>query len=378
MKFLPVKTMLLCFILPPLFYALTIYGANKYFKSEYEEKIKDNLLFNSSEIYEGKITLEKAVERNISRLRQKELLLKKKLIHLEILVIDKSGRIIYPALSFSENTLDKGFKINSSKIAKENFEILEKGLDTKVSVNISDILRIVTALVYFSIAFIIFLAMFIKAQKKAGAYEKEKLAHIKKLEEEEKKYKDQLLSLENEKKSLAGKINGLKEKYNETRTSEEEMLDEIISLEEKLKSFNDSQAIKEHEIEELKEKLEELEKKKNILHRKKDFDFLSKRFETLYKNVIMTKKAYEGFGELEEELQIKAEELIHLLNNEPDKVIIKRKVFSGKKSKSTSFEVIFGYTGRLYFSKNKDNKTKILLIGTKNTQHKDMDYLHNL
>jgi chromosome segregation ATPase len=220
--------------------------------------------------------------------------------------------------------------------------------------------------------------MFIKAQKKAGAYEKEKLAHIKKLEEEEKKYKDQLLSLENEKKSLAGKINGLKEKYNETRTSEEEMLDEIISLEEKLKSFNDSQAIKEQEIEELKEKLEELEKKKNILHRKKDFDFLSKRFETLYKNVIMTKKAYEGFGELEEELQIKAEELIHLLNNEPDKVIIKRKVFSGKKSKSTSFEVIFGYTGRLYFSKNKDNKTKILLIGTKNTQHKDMDYLHNL
>lgn len=378
MKFLPLKTVILCFLLPPLFYVTTIYGATRYFKSGYEEKIEDILLFNSSEIYEGQITLEKAVEKNISQFRQNDFFLKKKLVNIEVSVIDKSGKFIYPTLHLPGSNIDQNFKINASKTAKENFEILEKGIETLVKCNLSEGLKFASALIYFTLAFSFFLFQYIKAFKNAGEYEKEKLERIKRLEKEEEKYKTELSTLETEKRSLAEKINSLNEKYRETRSSEEEMLDEIISLEEKLKSFNDSQDKKELEIEELKIKLEELEKKRNIIHRKKDFDFLSKRFETLYKNVIMTKKAYNGFIELEEELQIKAEELIHLLNNDPEKVIIKRKVFSGKRSKSSSFEVIFGYNGRIYFSKSKGNKIKVILIGTKNTQNKDMDYLHNL
>jgi predicted nucleic acid-binding Zn-ribbon protein len=378
MKFLPLKTMILCFILPPVFYAATIYSSNKYFISDYEAKIKNILLINSADIYAGKITLENALEKNIVNFTNKDFLLKKDLLNIEVLVADKSGTILYPVSAFSENRLEQGFKLSSSAVAKANFEILEKGLETKVNVTISNTLRFITALFYFSIAFFAFILRFTKARNLYLQYENQRLEQIKKLEQEEQTYKNMLLELENEKKNLSSKISSLREKYSETRSSEEEMLDEIISLEEKLQTLNDSQTHKEQEVNELREKLEELEKKKNVVHRKKDFDFLSKRFETLYKNVIMTKKAYEGFGELDEDLQIKAEELIHLLNNEPENVIIKRKVFSGKKSKNTSFEVIFGYTGRLYFSKNKDNKTKIVLIGTKNTQHKDMDYLHNL
>ncbi|MCB9481759.1 MAG: hypothetical protein H6680_08100 [Desulfobacteraceae bacterium] len=378
MKFLPLKKMILCFILPPLLYAATIYCSNNYLKSDYEKKIRNILLLNSNEIYEGKISLEKAIEKNISQFIETDTLLKKKIVNLEILIIEKSGKIIYPKPNLPANRLNQEFEINISNTAKENFTILEKGIDTKITISLPDWLKTSTGVIYFSIGLILFLIQYVNAVKKTREYEKEKLERIKKLEQEEKKYKEKLIDLEDEKKELAEKINALKQKYSEKKSSEEEMLDEIISLEEKLKAFNETQAKKEEEISEMRERLEELEKKKSIIHRKKDFDFLSKRFETLYKNVIMEKKAYEGFGELEEELQIKAEELIHLLNNEPEKVIIKRKVFSGKRNKTTSFEVIFGYTGRLYFSKNKENKTKILLIGTKNTQNKDMDYLHNL
>ena len=42
-----------------------------------------------------------------------------------------------------------------------------------------------------------------------------------------------------------------------------------------------------------------------------EFDFISKRFKTLYKNVEMSRKALNGFINLTEDQQIKAEETIH-------------------------------------------------------------------
>ena len=76
-------------------------------------------------------------------------------------------------------------------------------------------------------------------------------------------------------------------------------------------------------------------------------------------------------------MQIKSEEVIHQLNEDPQLVPIKRKVF-GKKGANTTFEVIFGYKGRLYYRKTKDNLIDILLIGTKNTQARDLEYLNKI
>ena len=61
-----------------------------------------------------------------------------------------------------------------------------------------------------------------------------------------------------------------------------------------------------------------------------------------------------------------------------EKITIKRKVFSGKKHRTACFEVLFAYNGRLYFKKNENNMTEVVVIGTKNTQLKDMDFLHSL
>ena len=74
---------------------------------------------------------------------------------------------------------------------------------------------------------------------------------------------------------------------------------------------------------------------------------------------------------------MKAEEVIHQLNQDSSMVTIKRKVFGGKGQK-TVFEVVFGYRGRLYFRKLPTNQIEVLAIGTKNTQAKELEFLAGL
>jgi hypothetical protein len=91
----------------------------------------------------------------------------------------------------------------------------------------------------------------------------------------------------------------------------------------------------------------------------------------------VNERAVEGYQDLEEAMKIKCEEVIHQLNDDPDQVIIKRKVF-GKKNRETVFEVLFAYKGRLYFRRLKDNTIEILAVGTKNTQDRELDFLDRL
>jgi hypothetical protein len=76
-------------------------------------------------------------------------------------------------------------------------------------------------------------------------------------------------------------------------------------------------------------------------------------------------------------MKLKCEEIVYLLNSDPDKVIIKRKVF-GKKNRETVFEVIFAYNGRLYFRKLKEGSIEVLAVGTKNTQERELEFLDKL
>ena len=135
---------------------------------------------------------------------------------------------------------------------------------------------------------------------------------------------------------------------------------------------------KEEEINELKSTISNYERRKSSKSKRNEFDFTLKRFGVLYKNIKMNRKAIAGLLNLNEDQQIKAEECILLLDHKPEKITIKRKVFSGKKHKTTCLEVLFAYNGRLYFKQKEKNEKEILVVGTKNTQAKDMGILHNL
>ena len=104
---------------------------------------------------------------------------------------------------------------------------------------------------------------------------------------------------------------------------------------------------------------------------------IKKRFNTLYKSLLINERAVYGFVELNDEMKIKAEEVIHQLNDDPSVVTIKRKVFGGKGQK-TVFEVVFAYKGRLYFRNLKNRRVEVLAVGTKNTQAKELEFLAGL
>ena len=109
----------------------------------------------------------------------------------------------------------------------------------------------------------------------------------------------------------------------------------------------------------------------------KEYNQILKRFNTLYKKVDFHERALEGFLELTQDLQLKAEEMIHYLDQDYNQVRVKKKVFS-KKGVATALQSEFAYHGRIYWKVGSDGRPQVLNIGTKNTQRKDLTYLESL
>ncbi|RPH38580.1 MAG: hypothetical protein EHM87_25355 [Burkholderiales bacterium] len=218
--------------------------------------------------------------------------------------------------------------------------------------------------------------------KKAGQSESEKDKEIRRLQDLERLHNERLRSLMQDREKLASESlrikKALEDEKSRASANEDGMIEEIVKLEKRLGQNLLLQKEQQEELEALKEKITESEEKggrKESRSKAKDADI--KRFRVLYKNLSVHERAVSGFAGLSDELKIKAEEVIHQLNDNPELVTIKRKVF-GKKSRQTVLEVIFAYKGRLYFKKTKDNKIEILAVGSKNTQTKDLEFLDNL
>ena len=153
--------------------------------------------------------------------------------------------------------------------------------------------------------------------------------------------------------------------------------EEIESLEQKLKRNIARQETQQQEISALKEKIQNREKGRRPTRRARAADAVKRRFNVLYKNLALKDRAISGYLDLNEELKLKAEEVIHQLNSDPAAVAIKRKVFGGKGQK-TVLEVIFGYKGRLYFRNTTEQRVEVLAMGTKNTQARELEFLARL
>ena len=134
----------------------------------------------------------------------------------------------------------------------------------------------------------------------------------------------------------------------------------------------------EYEALQLQEDLERIkERTQKSKKKKKQVENIHKRFRVLYKQLVFTERALDGFKSLTGDFQLKAEEIIHKLNEDDSQVSVKRKVFS-KGGKTNILEVDFAYSGRIYFQRELNGKIKLVAIGTKNTQDQDLAYIENL
>ncbi len=382
MKYLSLKILILCILLPPLLYVFTVILLEKGLEERYLKEVENIYTGDTLPLFDGSVNLKDAIGKNIYLyLQSKKLILWG--LKVNVYVMTKQSKTLYPAdFGKDESSLQPS---ETMEIAADNYRLMNEGLVVKVDVKLDHN----TWLSYFIIAF--YVSVFVVVLyfyyrfgiNRAKQEELEKSGEINRLTGLKDKYADNLKELEQERERLLSESEKIKQKLskekNRASENEDEMIQDIVSLEEQIEANLLFQKEQQNEIDFLKEKtqLHEEDKQKVSKQKTKALNAVNKRFRTLYKNIHITERAIESFIDLTDDIKIKCEEIIHQLNEDPSIVSIKRKVF-GKKGRETVFEVIFAYKGRLYFHKTKDNMIEILAIGTKNTQASDLKFLNKI
>ena len=382
MKFLSFKIFILCILFPPILYILSIQSIESHLKRRYAKEIEDIYTGDTRPLFDGSVRLKDAVNKNIDSYLQSKAILSWG-VKAEITVTTKQNTILYPAV-FNDDE-DSVLPSTPKQMAADNYNLMNEGLVVNVNLILEHNTLLSNAILafYICLSLIILYLYYRTGRKKTKQEDTEKETEISRLLELEKNHTSNLQSLLKVKQKLISEIISIKRKLvdEKIRASryEDEMIEEIVDLEEKFAKNIALQKEKQEEIDALKEKTKffEREKRKEGKQKTKVYNTVRKRFKTLYKNISVEQRALNGFLDLTDDMKIKGEEIIHKLNEDPNVVSVKRKVF-GKKSRNTVQEVIFAYKGRLYFRKKKDNRIEILTIGTKNTQAKDLEFLDNI
>ncbi len=382
MKFLSFKILILCILLPPVLYIFSVQSIENHLKAKYAGEIEDIYIGDTQPLLNGSVRLKNAINKNTDSYFQTKKLIAYG-VKVNVTVITKQGAILYPPI-FEEGEDD--LLSDPMKIAAGNYKLMNEGLVLDVEVNIDHNTPISLAILSFYILlFLLVLYCYYRSGiRKAKQADMEKSREIERLLKLEKAHAKSLKSLEKDRKRLSAESVRMKksienEKIKASR-NEDEMIEEIVALEEEINKNIVLQQEQQEEINTLTEEMTRLDKggsRKDGRQKIRGSDAIGKRFKVLYKNISVNDRAVSGYIDIAEDLKIKGEEIIHQLNENPDLVSIKRKVF-GKRSKHTILEVIFGYKGRLYFNKGKDGRIEVLAIGTKNSQTRDLEFLDNL
>jgi hypothetical protein len=380
LKYFSLKIIFLCILLPPLLYLGTLRFVEDYLHTRYVYELENSFLGDSQMLFDGAIRLKDAVNDNVHNFLSSQQLIGHGL-RINVTVVTTEGTILYPAVFSQESA--SSMVSDPMAIAAENYRLLQKSpiltLDTTI-----EHLRLFPNLILAVYAILAGLVLYLHyrlASRKYLQEEAQKQEEIQRLLQKQASTSSILGNLDREKKTLTGELNRLKKTLTDEKDKasrdEDDLIDEIESLESELNKNLELQAKQQSEIYKLNYQMEQFEKGrvKSEKQKKKTTKDVSKRFETLYKNITVSNHAVDGFIALNEDIKIKSEEVIHQLNENPELVIIKRKVFIGKRDKKSIMEVIFGYKGRLYFRKTSTGTIEVLAIGDKKSQGRELDFL---
>jgi len=406
MNYISFRIIFICIFLPPIMYIFSVQILEGYLQSKRGKDLKNIIIQDYEALYDGRYSIKEEINNNIDRFLENDTLRSLGVIT-KIVVTTKKGELLYPyfweegGIYFNKQ---RGFDSDSSesfnyiKIAERNFQILNDGLTLSVDVKVkhnSWLTNSILILYLFSSILLLYWHYKKRVREWVATRENEKKRIdllSKRLDESEKimeglsvKEKDYIIKVEklkHDKDDLESDVVQLMDEVEIQKKKSleiDEILDEMERLEEHASKNIALKEEKEREITQLREEINQLKmiEEQGAKKRKKDVDSVEKRFNVIYKNLIFHKKALEGYIHLTQDFQLKAEEIIHRLNQDDSLVNIKRKFFS-KKGKLNIFEVIFSYSGRIYFKKRDDKKIEIITIGTKNTQEQDIKFIESM
>lgn len=380
MRFLSFKILALCILLPPILYVVAAQVIERYLHDIYAREIEETYIGDPQPLLQGAIQLKQTISQNIDRFLQSKSLVALGVV-VDVGVTTKNGQILYPAAF--EPADEAPLISDPAAVAAENFALMNQDITVDVKTRFEHNRLLSNTILIASILFSLLILFFHykSAARRAAIEDHEKSLEIDRLRKLEAENIRQLDALAQERQNLQSELEVLKEIFSDEQKraerNEDDLIEEIESLEKKLERNIALQHTQQGEISALKEEIERSEKNKLPARKAKPADSVKKRFRVLYKNLAIFDRAISGYIDLNEELKLKAEEVIHQLNYDPSAVTIKRKVFGGKGHK-TVLEVIFGYKGRLYFRNTKKQQVEILAIGTKNTQARELEYLANI
>jgi hypothetical protein len=190
----------------------------------------------------------------------------------------------------------------------------------------------------------------------------------------------EITALQSERRELQIKLNVLASREEELRGSADravELSDEVSALEELLEEAAGDISSKEEELKELEKNLKQAAKGGGA-SRGKGSEALGRRLRTLYRTAEIDDHAIDTLFALRDEaMKLKAEEAIKRLAEEADNVAVRRKV-GGLPNHLHIFELGFGGKGRIYYTRGKQQRFRIVAVGAKNSQDSDMEYLRRL
>jgi len=382
----PFLLALLCVLMAPLGYVLSLTGLESYLQQKQQQTIRELLIQNQQALLEGRWTVRDEVERNLARYFSEHFLYKVG-VRTRVIVKTRDQQVLFPVrfegdmpggMAYTEPFFRPDEDLNYMETAAENFRILQEGVDLLVDLDVvhSSLLAngVLGLWLLLSAG-----ALYAGAKKTAGASAREEAEQEKRLldlaaqldharsmieeaREKEARYQARINALSSERDGLSRDVEGL--------------LEEMEGLESGVKN---QQSLREETELQVLELQEEMDRLKSRIQRpkksEKEIDRVRKRFRALYKNLTFTDRSLEGLNDMTLDFQIKAEEILKTLNDDPESVAIKRKVF-GKGGKWNILEAVFSYSGRLYFMRDEDG-VSVLAIGNKNTQAKDLAYLES-
>lgn len=372
---------LACIVIPPVGYLFSLNAAEGYIAGRLQSELQGLYIGDARQLMDGEIELKAAINANIEEfLRHKQL--SRFGLHPRITVRTPQGEILYPAelelSSYQASGLDR------MTVATENMALLNQGLKLRVSLNIGHrtIIANVLLALWICAGSVSFLILHFYNTKHARAEAARQAEQIMELSDLRHQALDRLAQATENQQSLEDQVARLRQELSAVKESahqtEDGLLDELVKLEDRLSRNLESQQQQEQHIAALQEQILKFDGQALREHKQKvkTAEMVEKRFAAIYKSLRIHKYAIDGFVELTDEMQIRAEELLQMLHTDPGKISIKRKVF-GNKSTITAFEVLFGYKGRLYYHTS-DQRIEVLAIGTKNSQQRDLAFLKRL
>lgn len=196
------------------------------------------------------------------------------------------------------------------------------------------------------------------------------------VEPEKEIYVEEVESLQDERTRLRARLAEVEAREASLRAEtagSQELNDERRALEELLEEATQDLDSKDDEIRRLQKQV-----KRSGKGASKEAELLTRRLRTLYKDLEVDDHAIDGILALGDESQkLRAEEALKKLCDDPGSAGVRRKV-GGLPPFLNIFEMGFAGKGRVYTTKGRNRRFRVLAVGGKNSQKTDIEYLSRL